>query len=313
MTQRTHRRLIGLSIAAAIATMGMKATAWLLTGSVGLFSDAAESLVNLSAALMAFFAVWYAARPADAEHTYGHEKIEYFSSGMEGALIILAAGAIGWQALERCLNPQPLTELGLGLAIGLAAAAINGLVGFWLLRVGRRDRSVVLEADGHHLLTDVWTSMGVAVGLAAVWLTGWQPLDPLIALAVAASILYTGGRILWRSFRGLMDSAMPEADLALLRKTLDEFLPPGMTYHAVRTREAGARRLVDFHLLVPGEMTVLAAHAFADRLEERIELALPRSDVTIHLEPIEAKASWEHNPLAGVEPAPVGSVPGAPE
>src|SRR5262245_20061113 len=244
MQNLRHRRLIALSIVAALATMGLKATAWLLTGSVGLFSDAAESLVNLTAATLAWLALWYAARPADAEHTYGHEKIEYFSSGMEGALIILAATAIAWQAAHRLLHPQELEKLGLGLAIDLGAAGINGAVGWWLVRVGRRDRSVVLEADGHHLLTGVWTSVGVAVGLVAVLATGWHMLDPLIAIAVAISILWTGGSILRRSFRGLMDTALPAADLELPRKTLDERLRPWMAYHAVRSRAAGARRIV---------------------------------------------------------------------
>jgi cation diffusion facilitator family transporter len=301
MANATHRRLIALSIAASVATIGLKTAAWLLTGSVSLFSDAAESLVNLTASLLALGALIYSARPADAEHTYGHEKIEYFSSGMEGMLIIIAALTIAWQAVHRLIHPEPLAQLGIGLAFSLTAAGLNAIVGYFLVRVGRRDRAIVLEADGRHLLTDVWTSVGVAVGLIVVLLTGYQPLDSLIALLVAAQILWTGGRIIQRSFQGLMDVALPPADLSALRQLLAEKLGPGMSYHALRSRAAGARRIVDFHLLVPGALSVLEAHAFADELEQAIENALPGSDVTIHIEPIEAEASWRDNRLASVE------------
>lgn len=301
MRNNLHRRMIVLSIAAAVVTIGLKTTAWLSTGSISLFSDAAESLVNLAAALVAFFALSYAARPADAEHTYGHEKIEFFSSGMEGTLIIIAAVTIGWQAIGRFIHPEPLEQIGIGLGFSLAAAAINGIVGYLLVRIGRRDRAVVLEADGHHLLTDVWTSVGVAAGLVAVLITGFQTLDPIIAMVVAGQILWTGGRLALRSFQGLMDVALPPADMATLRNLLESELPAGTTYHALRTRGAGARRLVDFHLLVPGAMSVVDAHSFADELERKIETALPNSDVTIHIEPIEAEASWQDNRLAGVE------------
>lgn len=303
MGQPLHHRLLLLSVLVAVATMGLKVVAWLVTDSVSLFSDAAESLVNLVAALIASFSLWYASQPADAGHAYGHEKIEYFASGAEGSLIILAAGTIAWQAVLRLLRPEELARLDLGLVLSLVAAGLNGLVGWWLVRVGRRDRALVLEADGQHLLTDVWTSVGVAAGLLAVLATGFQWLDPIIALLVAAQVFWTGSKIVRRSFKGLMDSSLPPAEVEGLRQMIQENLGPGMTFHALRTREAGARRLIDFHLLVPGAMTVLDAHAFADELEARLEATWTPCEVTIHLEPIEAETSWLHNPMKNVEAA----------
>jgi len=292
-----------LSIAAAVVTCGLKTTAWLLTGSVGLLSDALESLINLSAALLAYLALWYAARPVDTTHTYGHEKVEFFSSGLEGGLILMAALAIAWQAVERLLFPQPLTTLGLGLTLSVLAALLNGIVAVILLRAARKHRSIVLEADGKHLLTDVWTSLAVLLGLGLVWATGALWLDPVVALVVAANILWTGGELMWRSFEGLMDRALPPEELEQLRQTIRSCLDPSMEYHALRTRRAGSRRFVDFHLLVPGRMTVLESHAIADRIEDAICERLENIEVTIHVEPIESVRAWTDSALVPLEQA----------
>ncbi len=310
MSHLRHRRLIYLSVAAALLTMGLKFTSYWLTGSVGLLSDAVESIVNLIAALVALFAVWYAAQPADQHHPYGHEKVEYFSSGFEGALIILAACAIAWHAIDRLIHPGPIEQLGLGITISLIAAGINGVVGWQLIRVGRAEQAIILEADGHHLFTDVWTSVGVALGLVIVMTTNWLWLDAVIGLCVAAHILFTGGKILKRSFDGLMDTALPEEDLARLRAIIEAKLQPGMTYHALRTRQSGTRRHADFHLLVPGQMSVTDAHAVADALEAALVEQWPRMIVTTHLEPIEDEASWEEHPY---EPPPQGQTEPKPD
>lgn len=293
MKFQRHRRLILLSIAAAILTMALKFISFWITGSVGLLSDAVESIANLIAALVAMLALWYAAQPADQRHPYGHEKIEYFSSGLEGGLIVLAAITIAWHAFERLLHPAAIEQLGLGLTISLVAAGINGLVGWQLIRVGREEQAIILEADGHHLLTDVWTTLGVTLGLVVMMFTQWVWLDSVLGLAVASQILWTGTRIVRRSFDGLMDTALPEADLAAMRQLIESQLKPGMTYHALRTRRAGTQRHADFHLLVPGGMTVREAHALADALEAAINQQWQPILVTIHLEPIEEQSSWE--------------------
>jgi cation diffusion facilitator family transporter len=297
------RRWALLSILAAIATLLLKSGAWLLTGSVGLLSDAAESLVNLTAAGAAYLSLLYAARPVDESHTYGHEKIEFFSSGLEGGLILVAALTIGYFAVQRLIAPQPLDELGLGMALSLVAAAVNGGVALALIRVGRKHRSIVLEADGQHLMTDVWTSAGVLAGLGLVLLTGWKPLDSLVALAVAGSLLWTASRLVRRSFDGLMDRALPEDDLAKLRAAIQPQLGPDMDYHALRTRQAGARRFVDFHLLVPGSMSVRDAHALGDRIEDAVREALAGVEVTVHVEPVEEPASYRDSALMPIEEA----------
>src|SRR5262249_30980377 len=263
MTEPKLKFPILLSIAAAIVTMGIKTVAWWITGSVGLLSDAAESVVNLVAAGFAYFALLYAAQPADREHTYGHEKIEFFSSGLEGGLIFFAALVIAWSAIHRLLTGPAVQSLELGLALSSGAALINLGVGLLLLREGRRHRSIVLEADGKHLLTDVWTSVGVLVGLGLVLATGAVWLDPVLALLVAANILWTGFGLVRRSFHGLMDRALPDAELARIREVIASHLATGMTFHALRTRQAGSRRFADFHLLVPGVMSVGSAHELA--------------------------------------------------
>lgn len=292
-----------LSIAAAVATVGLKALAYVLTGSVGLLSDALESVINLVAAGAAYLAVCYAARPVDTSHTYGHEKIEFFSSGLEGGLIFVAALGIAWTAVVRLVFPQPLEALGPGMLLSLLAAAINGGVGLLLLRQGKKHRSIVLEADGHHLLTDVWTSVAVVAGLGLVVLTGVTALDSLIALLVAGNILWVGGRLVQRSFDGLMDHALPAEELEQIRQAIRPHLGPDMAFHAVRTRQAGTRRFLDFHLLVPGDCSVQQAHDLGDRIEASLQQALAGLEVTIHIEPIEQQESWEDSRLVALEQA----------
>jgi cation diffusion facilitator family transporter len=296
------RRLALLSVLAAIITIGLKTLAFLLTGSVGLLSDALESGINLFAAATAYFSLHYSARPADATHTYGHEKIEFFSSGLEGLLIVIAGGVTAWIAIRRFITPADLTDLGVGTAIALAASVINLAVGLLLVRVGRRHHSIVLEADGKHLLTDVWTSVGVVAGLIVVWTTGIVTLDPVIAILVGANIVFTGLRLIRRSIDGLMDHALPAAEQDQLREVIRQHTPAGTAFHALRTRQAGARKFADFHLLVPGRMSVREAHDLGMRVEEALGAALPRVEVTIHIEPIEDRASWEDNALQGIEP-----------
>jgi cation diffusion facilitator family transporter len=302
-----------LSILAALLTLALKTTAYLLTGSVGLLSDAVESIVNLAAALVAYFSLRFAARPVDANHTYGHEKIEYFSSGLEGGLILVAAIGIAYYAVSRLITPAPLEPLGIGIALSFTAALINGVVGLLLVRVGKKHGSIVLEADGKHLLTDVWTSAGVlvALGLIVVLGEGWVWLDPVIALVVAGNIVWTALDLMRRSFHGLMDHALPEHEQALVRAAIEANLGPDMDYHALRTRQAGSRRFADFHLLVPGHYTVQQAHDLTDRVEVAVRAALPSLEVTVHIEPIEARQSWEDSALLPVEQA-AGRAPHGP-
>ena len=285
-------------------TLGMKSAAYYLTGSVGLLADAAESLVNLLAACAAYLSLWFAAQPVDSSHTYGHEKIEYFSSGLEGTLILVAAGGIIWYAVQRLIVPQPLQALGLGTAIALVASLINLGVALVLLRVGRASHSIVLEADGQHLMTDVWTSVGVLGGLFLVSITDWLIIDPLLAMVMACNILWTAYDLLMRSFHGLMDHALPEKEQAAVRQAIESCLLPQMHYHALRTRQAGARRFVDFHLLVPGIWSVRVAHKLTEQVEEAVKKVLPGwTEVTVHIEPLEDQASWEDSALIAVEQA----------
>lgn len=294
---------IFLSIFAALSTLALKSAAYLLTDSVGLLSDALESLVNLVAALTAYFSLRYAARPVDESHTYGHEKIEFFSSGLEGVLIAVAAMAIGWYAIKRLMTPETLQPLGLGMSLGLGASFINGITAIVLLRAGRRHGSIVLEADGRHLLTDVWTSVAVLAGLLLVSLTGIYQFDPLIALAVAVNILWTGYDLIRRSFNGLMDHALPDEEQAAVRSAIEKHLGPNMDYHALRTRQAGRRRFVDFHLLVPGQLSVQEAHTLTGRIEEAVRGVLPELEVTVHIEPIEDSTAWGDSALLPLEQA----------
>ncbi len=291
-----------LSILAALITLGMKSGAYWLTGSVGLLSDAAESLVNLLAAVTALLSLWYAAQPVDASHTYGHEKIEFFSSGLEGMLIVVAAGGIVWYAIQRLIVPQPLEALGLGTGIALVASLVNLVVAQVLLRVGRASHSIVLEADGQHLMTDVWTSVGVLGGLFLYWLTDWKELDAMMAIVMAANILWTAHGLLLRSFNGLMDHSLPEAEQAAVRQAIEGRLLPRMHYHALRTRQAGARHFVEFHLLVPGHWSVSVAHKLTGQIEAAVRDALPGGvEVTVHIEPIEDQEAWTDSELIEME------------
>ena len=290
-------RFAWLSIAAAVLTIVLKTSAFLLTGSVGLLSDAMESLVNLAGALMALAMLTIAARPADEVHAYGHGKAEYFSSGVEGALILIAAVSIGYAAVQRLLAPQPLEKVGIGLAVSVVASLINLGVALVLMRVGKQQRSITLEADAHHLLTDVWTSVGVLVGVGLVAWTGWLWLDPVVALLVAANIVWAGVGILRRSVAGLMDTAWPEEEQAQLRAVMEPYVREGIQYHAVRTREAGARRFVSLHLLVPGDWPVRRGHALAEQVDAAIRQALPHVTVFTHIEPLDDPVSWADTEL----------------
>jgi cation diffusion facilitator family transporter len=290
-----------LSIAAALLTVALEAVAYYVTGSIGLLSEAAESGINFVAAVTAYLSLWYAAMPVDRSHTYGHAKIEYFSSGLEGLLIIAAAVGIAMYAVHRLIEPEPLESLGIGVVLAAVAALINFGVARVLLRVGRSHDSIVLEADGHHLMADVWTSAGVLVALGLVWLTGRLWIDPLIALLLAANITWTGCTLLWRSFNGLMDHALPEEEQAKVRHAIESQLGPEMAYHALRTRQAGSRRFADCHLLVPGSSTVRQAHDVATRIEQAVRLAFPGMEVTVHIEPIEEDAAWRDSALLRIE------------
>jgi cation diffusion facilitator family transporter len=293
MSGATARSYAYLSIAAAVVTIGLKLGAYLLTGSVGLLSDAIESFVNLVAAIVALWALTYAAKPADAEHTFGHSKAEYFSSGAEGALIVVAAVSIAGEAWGRLQHPEPLTQLGLGIVLSLLATAVNGGVAFVLLKAGKRLRSITLRADAHHLLTDVWTSGGVILGIFLVQVTGWLVLDPVIALLVALNIVWTGFKLLKETFFGLLDTTLPDEEMELIRQILDDYADQGIQFHAMRTRMAGTRRFISFHVLVPGAWTVRQGHDLCETVELKIIQALPGSNITTHLEPLEDPASWE--------------------
>lgn len=295
-------RYAWLSIAAAVATIVLKWAAYHVTGSVGLLSDALESFVNLAGALMALAMLSIAARPADEDHPFGHGKAEYFSAGVEGSLILIAAASIAFAAVQRLLHPRPIEALGLGLGISLLASLINLGVALVLLQAARVHRSATLQANAHHLLTDVWTSVGVVVGVGAVVFTGWQWLDPLVALAVAANIVFTGSRIVWSSVSGLMDAALPPGEIATVRALLQPYVDQGIEYHALRTRQSGARRFVSMHVLVPPEWTVQRGHELLERLEGDIRRALPPVTVFTHLEPIGDDAAMNDLDLHREEP-----------
>ena len=297
------RRVALLSVGAAIVTLLLKFGAYFLTGSVGLLSDAIESFVNLAAALIAFTAITIAGRPPDRNHTYGHDKAEYFSSGAEGTLILLAAATIIYSAVQRLLNPAPLENLGIGAAVALLASAINFGVSRIMLRVARQEDSIALEADAHHLMTDVWTSVGVVGGIILVGVTGWQVLDPLLAIAVAVNIIWMGVQLLRRSSAGLMDVTLPADEVAIVQQAISGVAGPDTPYHALRTRKSGSRRFIDFHLLLPGRTTVQASHDLVSRIETAIEQKLPNTYVTIHVEPREDASSWDGDLVGGISSA----------
>lgn len=297
MSGWSARNYAVLSIGAALLTIALKFGAYALTDSIGLLSDALESLVNLVAAMVALWALTFATKPPDVKHTFGHSKAEYFSSALEGTLIIVAAVSIAVTAWGRLFAPQPLEQVGLGLVISIAATAVNGGVALILLRAGRRLRSITLRADAHHLLTDVWTSVGVVLGILLVKVTGWLVLDPVIALCVAANIVWTGVRLLRETGSGLLDAALPADEQEAISLILSEYTNQGIQFHALRTRAAGSRRFVSFHVLVPGEWTVQRGHDLCEQLELAISNALPGAHVTTHLEPLEDPLSWADQEL----------------
>jgi len=284
-------RFAWISIAAAIVTIGLKLIAYRLTGSVGLLSDAIESVVNLVGGVMALAMLTVAARPADDEHPYGHGKAEYFSSGVEGTLILLAAVSIGYAAVERLITPKPLEQIGFGLVVSVAASLINLGVAMLLLRVGRKFNSITLEANAHHLFTDVWTSVGVVVGVGGVALTGWQRLDPIVAIVVAANIVWTGVSIVRRSTAGLMDAALPSAEISAIKRVFEPYELEGVRFKALQTRQSGSNKFVSVNVLVPGEWTASRAHQLLDRVEGDIRQTLPGASVFTHLESLDQPVS----------------------
>ena len=295
-------RFAWISIAAALVTMGLKAAAYFMTGSVGLLSDAIESLVNLAGGIMALAMLTVAARPADEDHAYGHGKAEYFSSGVEGTLILLAAVSIGWAAVGRLLTPRPLEAVGVGILVASAASLVNLGVALLLRGAARRYNSITLDANAQHLLTDVWTSVGVIVGVGAGTLTHWERLDSIVALLVAANIIWTGVKIMRRSVAGLMDKAIAVEDVAAIQRVLDVFRRGGVQFHALITRQAGAQKFISVHVLVPGDWTVRRGHELLEQIEADIRRAVPGALMFTHLEPLDDPASWADEMLD--RPAP---------
>jgi len=297
MQPESLKRYAWLSIAAALATILLKGAAWWMTGSVGLLSDALESFVNLAGALMALAMLALAARPPDENHAHGHGKAEYFSSAFEGFLILVAAVSIAWAATDRLLHPRPLEAVGIGLAISVVASIINFATARILLSVGTKYRSITLEADAHHLMTDVWTTAGVIAGVGLAWFTGWLWLDPAIALLVAANIVWTGWKLLQRSAEGLMDASLPPEELASIEEVLQRYRLQGLEFHALRTRQAGSRAFVTLHVLVPGEWTVKQGHDWSERIEADLVAVAPHASVFTHLEPKEDPLSQQDRDL----------------
>jgi cation diffusion facilitator family transporter len=300
-------RFAWLSALAALLTIGLKTWAWALTGSVGLLSDALESLVNLAGAMLAVAMLTVAARPEDDEHPYGHDKAEYFSSGAEGALILIAAICMAFAAVRRLLAPHPLEQLGLGLAVSAAAALVNLGVALVIRRAGRRHGSVTLEANAQHLLTDVWTSAGVLIGVGAVAGTGRQWLDPVVALLVSANIMWTGTGIVRNAITGLMDSALSPAEQLALQRAIGPHVIAPVQVHALRSRQSGARRFVSLHVLVPGDWNVQRGHELLERIEADIRRSIPNASVLTHLESLDDPASWDDIQLDRGEPPSAAS------
>jgi cation diffusion facilitator family transporter len=284
-------RYAWLSISAALITIVLKTIAYVLTGSVGLLSDAMESIVNLVGAVIALSMLIIAARPPDDSHMYGHSKAEYFASSAEGALILFAAGGILWAAIERLISPHPLEKLGVGLAVSLAASLVNLFAARILIATGKKRNSITLEADGQHLMTDVWTSVGVIGGITVVAFTNWYILDPILAILVALNIIWTGVKLLQRSIAGFMDASLPPDEQQLVEKVIASYQERGVQFHAVRTRQSAARRFVSVHMLVPGEWTVHDAHHVAEDFEGDVRSQLHDAIVHTHLEPIDDEIS----------------------
>lgn len=295
------KRFVYYSIAASVITLVLKFGAWGMTGSVGLFSDAAETVINLSAGLIALTAITIALRPADKHHAYGHGKAEYFASGAEGMLIIVAAIGIAYAAIDRFLNPQPLGNLGPGLLLALASSGINYITAKIMLRAARQFDSITLEADAKHLLTDVWTSVGLVAGLSIlIFFPQWQILDPVIACIMALNIVWTGVDLIKRSAGGLMDDALPEEELFMINDAILEHAGDKTYFHGLRTRKSGPQRFIDFHLLMSGDCTVKESHDLCVVIEDEINAALPGAQITIHVEPREDKASWDGKKVGGL-------------
>lgn len=286
-------RFAWLSVAAAFLTIALKTIAYLLTGSIGLLSDALESIVNLAGAIMALAMLTIAARPEDEDHAYGHSKAEYFSSGVEGMMILVAALGICITAVPRLITPRPLEQVGLGLGISIAASLINFFVARILTRASKKHNSITLEADAKHLMTDVWTSVGVLIGVGMVALTGWQRLDPIVAILVAINIVWSGIRIVRKSALGLMDTALSIEDQNKIKKLLEPYIEKGMQFHALRTRESAARKFVSLHVLVPGNWTVHQSHRILERIESDIRNVLESATVFTHLESLDDPSSWD--------------------
>jgi len=293
MSRSSLTRYAWLSIAAAFATIGLKGLAWFLTGSIGLLSDAVESFANLLGASIALVMLTIAAHPPDEEHHFGHSKAEYFASGAEGILILIAAVGIGIAAVGRIITPRPLEQAGAGLILSTLASLINLGVARILLYVGKKSNSITLEADAQHLMTDVWTSAAVIGGVGAVALTGWRLLDPAVALAVAGNIVWTGYRLIHRSVSGLMDTALSTEEHQIISKILDGYREQGIQFHSLRTRQAAGRRFISIHVLVPGRWTTHRGHHLVDKIEVDICSALPGATVFTHLEPVEDPLSSE--------------------
>ena len=289
----TPERLLRASIVVAVLTIALKTWAWWLTDSVGLLSDAMESLVNLASAAFALLMVKIALRPADAEHPYGHHKAEYFSSGFEGLLIILAAAAIAWTGVQRLLQPQPLQQLGLGLALSVLSSVLNGLLAWFMLRSARHHRSMALEGDARHLLTDVWTSAGVVLGVGLVALTGWLWLDPVVAIVMAANILREGVRLVWQSSQGLMDESLEPEVQAEIEKTLAQFQHRTIRFDHISSRRSGSRRFVDLHMHMPAAWTLGRAAALRAAVEQALMSAVPGLRATIQLLPTDVEAHFD--------------------
>lgn len=308
-SRRHLEKFAWLSIAAALATIVMKTGAWWITDSVGLLADAAESVVNLVAAVAALLALRVAGRAADDDHHFGHSKAEYFSAAIEGAMIFVAAGFIVWQAVGRLLDPRPIEQAGAGLAISVLASLINGAVAFVLLRAGRTHRSITLRADGQHLLTDVWTSVGVLVGVVLVVVSGIDWLDPVVALLVGANIMWTGWRLVGESGTGLMDAALTPEENADLADTIAALRTDSIDVHGLRTRVAGHVSFAEFHVLVPGAWSVRRAHDAVEEIEQAIAERHPGLRVTTHLEPREDPRSYDD--FGGVE-IPIEPLPDPP-
>ncbi len=293
----TLSRYAWLSISAAILTIALKLAAYFITNSVGLLSDALESGVNLITAIVALIALNVAARPADDEFAYGYSKVEFFSSGFEGGMILAAAGAIAASAIPRLIQPAPIEQVGIGLGVSAAASLINLGVARVLLKAGQRHQSITLEADARHLMTDVITTGGVLVGVLLVELTGWQRLDAIVALAVAGNILFAGWGLLRRSARGLLDASLPTEQVQVIRRILAPYEDQGLRFHALRTRGAGARSFVSMHVLTPGEWSIRRGHELAEAIEEQIRQAIPNVVPMLHVEPLDDPASWQDTSL----------------